>query len=89
MTTNVNDWTYTMSTYPNDDERINDELCERIENNYANDCFEYDERIHELMCELVARIDSYVQRDNKRCVSLTTIRNACRAYIETIINTHA
>lgn len=61
-----------------------------IKNDDAHDACEYNERIHELMCELIARIDSHAQRDNAHAshVSLLSIRNACDTYVRDVINAH-
>ena len=58
---------------------------------HENDTHEYNERIHELMCELIARIDSYTKRDvdNVSHVGLIALRNALHAYVNRIINAHA
>jgi hypothetical protein len=57
---------------------------------YANDAIEYNERIHLLMCELIARIDALTQRDVEHVsnVALIGIRNALMKYVHELINTH-
>lgn len=55
-----------------------------------NDACAYNERIHEIMCELIARVDAHAQRDNAHVshTSLIAIRNACEKYVNEIINAH-
>jgi hypothetical protein len=62
----------------------------QLTHNDANDACEYNERIHMLMCELIARIDSLVQRDhdNVSYVGLIAIRNALNDFVNDVINKH-
>lgn len=57
----------------------------------THDTNEYNERIHELSCELIARIDATLQRDDIQLsrVALQSIRNALHVYIYNVINKHA
>ena len=55
-----------------------------------HDINEYNERIHELSCELIARIDATLQRDDIHLsrTSLQSIRNALHVYIYNVVNKH-
>ncbi len=76
-----------LTTIYHDDKyaQLDDELCNEIEND-DDARFEYDERLHLLMCELIARIDSRKHKRDASNDALLTIRNALHAFVGSIIN---